>query len=237
MSTHTPTETRLSRPMVVHRIPTNARTRALAVLASTTVLLFMVLVGSASAAVVSVPAWGVSIAGVPSVLPVGVGHQGRFIVIVENTGGRASEPGAVMRDVLPEGLIANEAGAEGCAGEGTREVVCPLGEQVAPGGLEAKYVKFEETGTVTPGSTLPNSATVSGGGAPVVSAQDSIRAREAGETGPGPGVIADFSVRATDFAGSPVSQAGGHPNLLTTSVMFNTQYAEGVTTAPVRPAE
>ncbi|MGH2912793.1 MAG: hypothetical protein ACRDJ3_10015, partial [Solirubrobacteraceae bacterium] len=236
MSTHTPIKAQPDSPMVAHRLRVVACVRAVMVLMSAVILFAALLAGSAVAAGSPVPAWGVSIAGVPSVLPVGAGHQGRFIVIVENTGGTASEPGAVMRDVLPEGLVSREAGAFGCAGEGTREVVCPLGEPVAPGGFEAKYVEFEETGTVAPGSTLSNSVTVSGGGAPVVSAQDSIRAREAGETGPGPGGIADFSVRATDLAGSPVSQAGGHPNLLTTSVMFNTQYAEGVQ-GPARPAE
>ncbi|MGH2913136.1 MAG: hypothetical protein ACRDJ3_11750, partial [Solirubrobacteraceae bacterium] len=233
MSTHTPIK---AQPMVVHRVWAGTCVRAVMVLVSAVVLFAALLAGSAVAAGSSAPAWSVSIAGVPSVLPVGTGHKGRFIVIVENTGGTASEPGAVMRDVLPEGLIANEAGAYGCAGEGTREMVCPLGEPVAPGGLEAKYVNFEETGTIVPGSTLPNSVTVSGGGAPAATAQDSIRARETGETGPGPGGIADFSVRATDLAGQQVSQAGGHPNLLTTSVMFNTQYAEGVS-GPARPAE
>jgi hypothetical protein len=97
-------------------------------------------------------------------------------------------------------------------------------------------VEFEETGTLIAGASLLNVATVSGGGGAEVSKEVSIRARREGELGPGPGGIASFAVSATGLSGEAVSQAGGHPNLLTTSVFFNSQFAEGVT-LPAQPAE
>src|SRR6185312_16073721 len=110
------------------------------------------------------PAWRVSVAGVPSVLPVGVGRHGRFIVIVENTGGEASRGGGVLHDVLPVGLSAENTGSTGCSGDGSREVECPLPEGLGTGRLVAFYIEFEETGALTPGASLIDVAKAAGGG-------------------------------------------------------------------------
>ncbi len=182
------------------------------------------------------PAWQVSVAGIPSVLPVGVGRHGRFIVIVENTGGTAIESGAVLRDLLPAGLVVREAGFNGCSGEGSREVECALPEGLEPGHFFTVYIEFEETGTLTPGASLPNVARVSGGGSAEISRETNILARNVGETGWPPGGIADFSMSATGPAGEPASRAAGHPSLFNTSAFFNSQFAESVF-GPARPAE
>ena len=189
--------------------------------------------GVSGAVAAPVPAWHLSVEGVPSVLPVGVGRQGRFIVIAQNTGSAPSEAGGVLRDVLPPGLTAKETG---CAGDGTGEVACPLPEGIAPGGLWAVFVTFEETGSLTPGSSLVNRVTVGGGGGSTVTGDSAIRARRAGEVGPGPGGIESFSMTATGPNGAPVSQAAGHPSLFTASAMLNSQFPENVS-GSTRPAE
>jgi hypothetical protein len=189
-----------------------------------------------AAAATPTPVWSLSVAGSPSVLPVGIGHKGRFVAIVQNSGGAPTESGGIMHDVLPPGLTAVSAGANGCGGEGTREVTCPLPEQLPPGGLAAIYVEFEETGAIAAGSTLVNLASTSGGGAPEASSEDAIHAQPAGETGPGPAGIERFAAHATDLAGEPALQAGGHPSLFTTSLFVNSQVAENVP-GSVRPVE
>jgi hypothetical protein len=191
---------------------------------------------SATAAAPPAPAWGLTVAGVPSVLPLGVGRHGRFDVVVENVGGLGSEAGAVVRDVLPTGLTAtNVAGAE-CTGLGTSEVECPLPEPVASGGFAFLAVEFEETGALTAGQSLPNVVHVSGGGGQEASSEDSIRVLRAGEKGSGPAGITHFAISATGLAGEAVSQAAGHPNFLTTSVLFNSMFTE-ILHNPTKPVE
>ncbi len=193
--------------------------------------------GAVSAAVSPLPAWGVTAAGIPSVLPSGAGHHGRFTSIVENTGGAPSEGGAVVRDVLPAGLTAVGAGGGECSSIGPSEVDCTLPEPVASGGFVAIVIEFEETGALAAGSSLSNRVTVSGGGAAVEAAGEArIRVRAKGETGAGPAGIALFSATATDPAGEPALQAGAHPTLFTTSLLFNSQYLQSVTD-PAQPVE
>lgn len=46
---------------------------------------------SAGAAEVAAPAWGVTTEAVPTVMPSGAGHWGKYDVVVEDVGGVASE--------------------------------------------------------------------------------------------------------------------------------------------------
>jgi hypothetical protein len=157
-------------------------------------------------------------------------------VVVNNTGGADSEGGVVIHDVLPAGLAAIKNYNGECEGIGSVEVTCTLPQSVPSGGSVALYLEFEETGVLTPKSLLHNVVSVSGGGAAQVFGEDSIRVRGEGEKGPGPAGIAYFSVSATGAAGELASQAGGHPAVLTTSVMFNAMFAEGIS-APAEPVE
>jgi hypothetical protein len=183
------------------------------------------------------PAWGVTVAGVPSVLPVGVGRHGRFDVVVEDVGGMVSEAGMVVHDVLPTGLTATAIHSEGeCTGSGSGEVECLFSEPVASGRFATVTIEFEETGLLAPGSSLRNVVGVKGGGGAAVSSEDSIRVQGEGERGPGPAGVAHFSMSATGPAGEPVSQAGAHPNLFTTSLLFNGMYQEGLA-GPSKPVE
>ncbi len=185
--------------------------------------------GHALAAGPVAPAWGVTVAGVPSVLPAGVGRQGRFNVVVEDTGGAASDPGMEVHDVLPGGLTVKGIQAEAeCSGSGSGEVECVFPEPVASARFATVTIEFEETGVLAPGSSLRNLVNVKGGGAAEVSGENSIRVQSEGETGPGPAGIAHFSMSATGPAGEAISQAAAHPTLLTTSLLFNAMYPEGL---------
>ncbi len=190
---------------------------------------------------VPAPAWGVTVAGVPSLLPAGVGHHGRVIVIAENTGGSNSEGDEVVRDVLPQGLtvttvLSTTPEESACTGNGTREVTCTFPESVASGAFIDVYIEFEETSPLPGGSLLRNITAVGGGGGQQAVSENQISVQTAGEHGHGPAGIAHFSTSATGTSGEREAQAGGHPDLLTTSVLFNNMYLEGIP-APVKPVE
>lgn len=195
--------------------------------------------GGAYATPTPAPAWNVTIAGAPSLLPSGIGHHGRFDIVVENVGGAQSESGATVRDTLPAGLtVTGIQGAGECSGEGTGEATCTLSEPLASGGFAFVSVEFEETTALTAGASLQDTASVSGGGGTEASGEAKLTVKEAGQQGPGPGGIAHFSVSATDPAGEPMSQAAAHPTLMTTAMTLNTMFGEGFgEIEPVKPAE
>ncbi len=184
----------------------------------------------ASAAPPPVPAWELTVGNVPSALPAGLGRQGRAEIVVANIGGAGSEGGVVVRDLLPPGLrvlfvVGSEC--ESLPGSGPREFECQLSEAIPSGGMAFLYVQYEETGALTPGSSLPNLASVSGGGAPPASQASTIHVKGEGQPGPGPAGLEHFAMNATGPAGENVFQAGGHPTFFTTSVLFDSMFREG----------
>ncbi len=191
--------------------------------------------GGAQAATPKVPAWGLSVDGSPSTLPVGVGHHGRFVAIVENIGNVITEPGAILRDVLPPGLTVRQAEANGCHSEKPNEVECPLPE-LAPTKFSAIYIEFEETSLPVAGTTFQNKVEIDGGGAQATSFENLLHVQSSNESGPAPAGLEYFSLRATGPAGEAATQASGHPSLFTTSVFFKSQNAETVS-GSVRPVE
>jgi uncharacterized repeat protein (TIGR01451 family) len=196
-------------------------------------------------AVVPAPAWQVTAVGAPTELKPAIGTEGQYNAVVENVGGAPSEGVTVVRDRLPKGLTIIEAEpepSEGLNGEFTEciseseEVVCSFPEVVVPGGfLVVNISLYKVTGALAPGASLQNVIHVSGGGAPEVSGAGETHVLGEGEKGPGPGGIAHFAFSATGPAGEVFSQAGGHPNLLTTSILFNTIYVTpgGINARPV----
>ena len=109
--------------------------------------------------------------------------------------------------------------------------MCSFAETVVPSGFIALNVEFTTTGSV---GSLVNHVSVSGGGAASVSGEDSTRLGGGHEKASGG--IAEFGFHATGPAGELVTQAGAHPNFLTTSVLFNNVFVEG-THEPTKPAE
>ncbi len=200
---------------------------------------FFVLSAAPASAASKAPFFSVVTAGVPSVLPPGVGRRGKYDVSVENVGAANSEGTVVVKDVLPAGLTIITArpepeeglGPECVVGGSGGEVSCTYPEAIVPAGFVVLNIEYVVTGAV---GSLVNHVSVSGGNAPPVAAENSTRLGAEHEKGPGG--IAEFGFKVTGPGGEPVTQAGAHPNFLTTSVLFNNMLVEGVN-EPAKPVE
>jgi uncharacterized repeat protein (TIGR01451 family) len=196
----------------------------------------------ASAAVTPAPAWQVTDVAIPTVLPPGIGRKGRYVIAVENVGGANSVGEAVVRDVLPAGLTATHVAVEpeeGPLGEVPEcplrsggEVVCNLPMTVVPSGFLLVKIEWEVTGSV---GSLTNVASINGGGAGSIT--DETSDRLGAEHEKTPAGIAQFRMTATGQAGEPVTQAGGHPHFLTTTLLPNNVREEALTSEEFKPAE
>ncbi|MGH2911071.1 MAG: hypothetical protein ACRDJ3_01200 [Solirubrobacteraceae bacterium] len=203
---------------------------ALAALLGALALVSVAGVPSAQAAV-SAPAWHITVAPTPSVLPSGVGKRGRYAVAVENVGAKTSEEGLTVRDVLPPGLSAVGVRAEPelegpeCPLAAGSEVLCrfPSGV-VVPSGFVVLDIEYTVTSAVS--EPLVNTVSVSGGGAPVASEQTSIPV--GGEHAKAPAGVEQFAFEATGPAGEPFTQAAGHPHFLTTTLVLNSMRVESI---------
>ena len=198
------------------------------------------LVGSSGAALAAAPspAWHVTTAAFPSVVPAQVGKQGKYDVVVENVGGKSSVGAFTVKDVLPAGLsVVNFRAGPGeaeCTGEGTTEATCTFPESVVvPSGFVTLEVDFEVTGSIT--GPLTDVASISGGGAATASGEADTRAGAVGEMAPSG--VTQFHFEATGPAGEPVTQAGAHPHFLTTTLVMNSMFGEelGQPSKPVEP--
>lgn len=185
------------------------------------------------------PAWRVTDVATPSVLPQVVGKVGRYDAVVENVGGAPSEGEFKVKITLPTGLAAVDirsepSPVEECVSEPT-EVTCTLAEPIVPSGFVVMQVVFEVTGPI---ASLSSIASVSGGGATTTTSDEArMRLGVDGETALSG--IADYRFDVTNAAGQPVTQAGGHPFLLTTSLLLNNVFIEGVNenAKPIEPTK
>jgi uncharacterized repeat protein (TIGR01451 family) len=178
----------------------------------------------------------------PTVQPPGVGRRGRYDVIVENVGAANAEGEVTVRDVLPAGLVATgveepEPALEGpsCPVNTGPEVVCEFPGTVVPSGFIKMTVEFAVAGPIA--GTLTDQVSVSGGN--VAPAGGEVVTRVGGEHETGPAGIAKFGFEATGPAGEPVTQAGGHPHFLTTTLLLNDMRDEEVKEEfkPVEPTK
>jgi hypothetical protein len=190
-------------------------------------------VGSGVAlAAMPAPAWKLTTVTDPTVMPAGTAKEGKYWVVLENVGGAGSEGEVTLRDKLPAGITVTEMhNSKGsvygeseefpCEGAGTGEIVCHFSSAVVPSGFAT--VSMGVSASVGVGETLTNVASVSGGGAATVRKETSTRSGVEGETGPAG--ISEFGFDVTGVAGEPVQQAGGHPNLVTMTGVFNSMLA------------
>ncbi len=180
------------------------------------------------------PAWQITTAGLPTVLPSGVGRHGKYDVVVENIGGVSSEGVVTVKDRLPAGLSVTATlaePAEGCT-EAAHEVTCSYPNTVVPSGFIVMNVQYVVTGPV---AALTNVVTVSGGGGREVTSENDTGLGVA--PGAGPAGIAEFRAEATGPAGEEITQAGAHPNFFTTSVVFNNMVVENAPESESAPVE
>ena len=190
------------------------------------------LAASASAAASPpAPSFRITTVAFPSIVHPVIGQVGQYEIVVENVGGATSSGEAVLKDTLPAGLTVDNVGGATCPTIGGSEVSCSLAANVVPSGFAVISIIYTVTGNLGAGP-LVNRASLSGGGAAPVSDETSRSVGPEHEIGP-PG-IEHFGFEATDSAGEPMTQAGAHPNFLTTSLVLNTVYAKN-SNEPLKP--
>jgi hypothetical protein len=191
-----------------------------------------------SLAASSSPHWGISSESQPTYFRAG-DTSDAYVLIVRNDGAAPTSHGneVTIIDQLPVGVTATEVTA---VGEGANGMGSPRYEpacEAAPG-TELVTCTYEEgpkrgpvlagativvtitvaVSTETPGSSsVTNTATVSGGGAPSASTVEVTPI----DDGPVPFGLSFFNVEAADERGEVDTQAGSHPFELTTSLAFN----------------
>ncbi len=106
--------------------------------------------------------------------------------------------------------------------------MCTFPEPNEPGASADADIEFEEVSQLSASSSLQNLVVASGGGAGAISSKSTVHVQGVNNQGPGPAGIQYFSVTATNPVGDPMLQAGGHPNLLTTTAFFNSLFAENL---------
>ena len=178
-------------------------------------------------AATALPAWQITTLITPTDIPPGPGRLGKYAVVIENVGGAPSNGGLTIKDTLPQGVTATTIRAEPgtCNPQIGREIVCHISEAIVPSGFIAVNIYFEMTGEDGP-RTVTDVASVSGGGAPPAVAETRTQVLAKPET-TSAGVDL-FNFDSTGLLGEPTTQAGGHPNLATTTAIFNSIYAENV---------
>src|SRR5580704_16513700 len=202
------------------------RVRAVqAALVSTILLasfLLSVLAAPAGAAVAPAPAWQVTDVAAPTVLTPTLGTVGVYDAIVENVGGAATQGSFTVSVTIPHGVSIIDFRGEpeeqspSCSVTGSGAASCVFPGPLVSGGFAMVHVRFEVTGSLT---SLQSEANVSGGGARPASASPDMSLGTGSEGAPSG--ISLFRMNATGPAGEPVSQAAGHPNFLTTTLLFN----------------
>ncbi len=222
-----------------------ART-ALALTAATILLATAALFAAASPTIAATPgaAWQITIVPTPTTFVPDIGPKGQqraaqceapggnadcdaYVITVENVGDTASSGEVTVEDKLPQGAVLvpsfgdraienQPVGHSSCEVAAPERGVCHF-ESVVPSGfvMMAVYVLV----TANPGSVLQNSVTVSGGGGATVTSTSATRVGMEAERAPAG--ISAFGFDVTGAAGEPALQAGGHPNFVTSTVLFN----------------
>ncbi len=185
------------------------------------------------------PAWQATVVAFPTVQPEGIGHKGRYDVVVENVGAKASEGEITIKDDLPAGLTATEVtptprGLNSCPRETGSEIVCVFSREAVPSGFMVVTIEYEVTGSIS--GRLVDVATVSGGGAGKPASGEAVTTIGGEQSVASPGVT-QFAFRATGPAGEPFEQAAGHPHFVTTTVVLNDERNTTVPEEEFKPVE
>jgi hypothetical protein len=205
------------------------RTRALCSRLGAIFVLVLALIGlsgASASAVTSAPAWQVTDMAAPTVLTPAVGQIVHYDALAQNVGGAPSTEPVTVSISIPAGLKILHTIGEPEGGEcltTTNKVSCTDSSSVVPGGFVLANVELEVAGPV---ASVASTALVSGGGA-AATASDQAHMRLSRSPGEhAPAGIAELRFDATGPAGEPVTRAGGHPDLLTTSLLLNNVLTE-----------
>ncbi len=199
---------------------------------------------AASARAAGTAAWTLSVSQAPTnFVP---GQRAKFGIVPFNAGTGASSGTITVTDALPPGLT-----AMAIAGNGTDTGwTCTLASvsctstRAVPAGYSAPPIQLEvEVAAVTPeGERLTDSATISGGSAPVcggakqpacASGSDAVLVSSTAATFG----IQSFTAGTIAAGGGPYTQAGGHPYAASTSFELNTAGSNDYPSQKVKDVE
>jgi hypothetical protein len=184
-------------------------------------------------AVTPAPAWSITSNSSPSNFPAGGGiGQDVYALVITNIGGASTDGSPItITDVLPPGLTVNQApvGAEialGLSNDAPDDptppcdfgppVTCTQSRVIAPGGrINVNVPVLVGSGALDP---VINHVSVSGGGAPTVSATESTPITSA----PAAFGFQSMDAAITDAAGDAQTQAGSHPYQFHLGFQLNT---------------
>jgi hypothetical protein len=151
-----------------------------------------------------------------------------YVLLVQNVGGQSTLGGGTIADTLPSGMHAVEVEGQALASKdqlGCSKVPlqCIAGG-VPPGEVVEMKIYVTVDGKLEEGGapSVLNSASVAGGGAPAATSEELTTI----DPKPAPFGIADFSMQAFGDDGALETQAGGHPNVLATSLYFTSGNSE-----------
>jgi uncharacterized repeat protein (TIGR01451 family) len=175
------------------------------------------------------PAWSIlSVANptnfMPGVQGLEVGKEQIYQLDVTNTGSVPTDGPVTITDTLSEGITPLRGRVTGwnfkprstlsCT---TTPLRCTVDEVMPPGDIAAVIVQVSTAPSISGSAT--NTVTVSGGGA----APLSTTTKNPISTDLPPFGITDFSFEATGVGGEAETQAGAHPNAVSTTLDFDTQ--------------
>jgi uncharacterized repeat protein (TIGR01451 family) len=165
-----------------------------------------------------------------------------YVLVVRNDGGAPTARGSAVTvtDRLPQGVTATNIVAQGEAANGSGsfryDMECP--QTPVTETVTCAYEEGAEKGRIPQGTTIivtitvsiaegltvlePNSATVSGGGAPSATVSETTPIESAAV----PFGLSVFDVESTTETGEADTQAGSHPFELTTSLAFDVSARE-----------
>jgi uncharacterized repeat protein (TIGR01451 family) len=212
----------------------NSKLKVVLILAA--LLLISSVAVSPSIAASASPHWSIVSEAQPTYFKAGDAADA-YVLIVRNDGGAGTTAGdpVSVTDTLPAGVTATEitAKGEGPNGSGSPKYGMACTHVPAAGTVGCVYEESAGHGRVLAGATLvvtitvsipegvttlsPNSATVSGGGAPSASTGAATPIDDAAV----PFGLSFFSIETVTEAGEPDAQAGSHPFELVTSLGFN----------------
>ncbi len=154
-----------------------------------------------------------------------------FYVQLTNTGGTAAsgaDEAIVVTGTLPGGLTAvggSGRGAWDCSATvpGSQSFDCvDATDTIAPQGFTTLTLQAAVDPAAALGATLTSGFAVSGGGAVAGAAASTVDPLTVAATPPGFGVAAFDGTVSADEAGTPYTQAGGHPYAATVAIDFDT---------------
>ncbi len=193
---------------------------------------------SPAAAAPASPHWSILSESQPTYFKAG-DTSDAYVLIVRNDGALPTTHGSVVTiaDTLPTGVTATGVSARGEAANGNglpkyeptcaiAPVTCTYEEDLSHGAVLAGAT-IVVTITVSVGAGVKalaaNSATVSGGGAPSASTQETTPI----DVEPVPFGLTLFDAGIADEGGNAETQAGSHPYELTASLAYNVSAREG----------